>query len=94
MEDIEFPRSIILKKAGITYTEEGPNVVYLNIVKSFDEEKDKDMICLIGTIDQSDLANQFSAMTFGKLLYSMPLVEFLDRLTMLENAPEDYVEND
>jgi len=79
----EFPRSVIMKKAGISYVEEGPNVMFINIVMS--DEKIK----LILTIDQSDLGNAFSAMTYGKVITSMPLLEALEMARSLEDQEEE-----
>lgn len=75
----EFPRRVIMEKAGISYVEEGPNVMFINIVMT--DEKIK----LLLTIDQSDLGNTFNAMIYGKVLISMPLFEALEMARSLED---------
>ena len=78
-DQYEFPRKIVMEKAGISYVEEGPNLVYINIV-----EKDE-IIKLIITIDQNDLGNAFNAMTFGKVIATMPLLEALEMAKTLDD---------
>ncbi|MBW6465443.1 MAG: hypothetical protein K0B06_02950 [Brevefilum sp.] len=82
-EAYEFPRSVKMEKAGISYVEEGPNVIFMNVVLKDEEIK------LILTIDQTDLGNAFSAMTYGKVITSMPLLEALEMAKGLEDQEEE-----
>jgi len=85
-ESYKFPRKVIMEKAGISYVEEGPNVVYKNVIA------DDNNIKLLATIDQSDLGNAFSAMTFGKLLETIHQLEALEEAKALEDQVLDEVE--
>jgi hypothetical protein len=80
---------IYLPKAGIYYSEEQNNSLYVHIVTYYDKETDKDMIALIGSIDQSEIGSQFTAMTFGKILYSIPMLQFIKDVGSIENGPNE-----
>ena len=82
-DELKFPRNVVMDKAGIFYTERGPNAVFINLVA------DDDTIRLVVTIDQDSIGNSFSAMTFGKVIDSMPLVEALEKAKLLEAQAED-----
>jgi len=86
---ITFPREVNMHKAGIFYKEEGPNVVFLNIVVSDDTVK------LIVVIDQDEIGNAFSAMTYGHVIETITLADALDRAKIIETqVQEDDLEED
>lgn len=78
---IKFPRQVNLNKAGIHYTEEGPNVMFVNLVQMDDK------IRLVFTIDQDEVGNMFSASTFGRIIDSIPLAQALESAKELEKQP-------
>lgn len=78
-----FPRELVLEKAGVTYIEEGPNIIFINIVLAEDKVK------LILSIDQDDFGSAFSVMTHGKIIASIPLLEALEFLKDFEDQLPD-----
>lgn len=77
-EDKSTIREVIMNYAGIYYAETGTNKIYLNMV-----EKD-DQILFVLVINQDDLGNQFHAMTFGKVIYSVPLLDVIKQAKDIE----------
>ena len=69
--EVTFPREIDMGSRGIVYKEEGPNTIYVNLVEK------NGSISLVFTIDQSDIGAEFSAMAFGRVVYTVPLVQAL-----------------
>lgn len=71
-------REVTMEYAGIYYAETENNKVYLNIV----EKDNKIMLILI--INPDDLGNEFHAMSFGKIIYSVPLLEVMQQAKTIE----------
>lgn len=72
------PREVVMEYAGIYYAETQNNKVFLNVV----EKNNKIMLVLI--INPDALGNEFHAMTFGKIIYSVPLLEVMQQAKTIE----------
>ncbi len=78
-------KEVFLQRSGIFYTEIGDNSLYVHIVSYVVEETGKAMIGLIASIDQSELTSQFTAMAMGKILYSIPMADFMENAKAIED---------
>jgi hypothetical protein len=87
MEDgKEFPVEIIIEDAGIGYVEAGPSKAFISAVVSGEEADiqefyrvlDSVKMTLIMTIGDGGLDTQFTAMSYGKVLFTVAVSDALE----------------
>lgn len=91
-------REIIMENDGIGYVELGNAKVYVNLVLDNSKPEtvellrtllDEEIFRLVIVVSDDDIGNGFSAMTFGKVLFTIKLIELLELTARTRNRKEE-----
>lgn len=73
-KELGFPRRVMKVKAGVVYSEMGPNTIKVHTVIMKDENGE-DRVELVTTVAQDDLTHMFVAMSKGLVIRSYSVAD-------------------